>query len=126
LPVSAVGEPMSVYVLIALALILTTSGQVLQKVAAQHAMKRDENIHFIVRILYVPQTYWAVACLIGGTLTWLVVLYHMDVSKATPFLSLGFILVTLVSRIRLHEKISSRRWLGVILVTVGLWLVAMT
>ena len=117
---------MNVYLLIALALALTTTGQVLQKVAAQHAMTRDERTHFIIRILYVKQTYWAIACLVAGTLTWLVVLYHMDVSKATPFLSLGFILVTLVSRIRLHETISTRRWLGVILVTLGLWLVAMT
>lgn len=117
---------MNVYLLIALALALTTSGQILQKVAAQHAMTRDESIHFIIRILYVKQTYWAITCLVAGTLTWLVVLYHMDVSKATPFLSLGFILVTLVSRIRLHEKITTRRWVGVILVTLGLWLVAMT
>lgn len=117
---------MSIYLLIALALSLTTSGQILQKVAAQHAMARDERTHFIIRILYVPQTYWAVACLVAGTITWLIVLYHMDVSKATPFLSLGFILVTIVSRLRLHESISLSRWLGVILVTVGLWLVAMT
>jgi undecaprenyl phosphate-alpha-L-ara4N flippase subunit ArnE len=123
---SATGDAMSVYLLIALALTLTTSGQILQKVAAHHALNRAEQTHFIIRILYVPQTYWAIACLIGGTVTWLVVLYHMDVSKATPFLSLGFILVTLVSRVRLHERISTRRWLGVILVTVGLWLVAMT
>lgn len=117
---------MNVYFLIALALSLTTSGQVLQKIAAHHAMQRSENTHFIVRILYVPQTYWAGICLVAGTVTWLAVLYHMDVSKATPFLSLGFILVTLVSRIRLHERISPKRWLGVILVTAGLWLVAMT
>lgn len=117
---------MSVYFLIALALTLTTSGQILQKVAAHRALALDGQRHFIVRIMFVPQTYWAVACLVAGTLAWLMVLYHMDVSKATPFLSLGFILVTLVSRIRLHEKITAKRWFGVILVTVGLWLVAMT
>jgi len=117
---------MSIYLLIALALSLTTSGQILQKVAAQHAMARDEQRHFLLRILQVPQTYWAVACLVAGTITWLIVLYHMDVSKATPFLSLGFILVTIVSRLRLHERISLSRWAGVVLVTVGLWLVAMT
>jgi drug/metabolite transporter (DMT)-like permease len=117
---------MYVYALIALALSLTTTGQILQKLAAQQAMRGDETTHFIVRILYVKQTYWAIACLVAGTLTWLMVLYHMEVSKATPFLSLGFILVALISRIRLHETISARRWAGVILVTVGLWLVAMT
>lgn len=115
-----------VYLLIAFALLMTTSGQVLQKVAAQRAMERDHNMHFILRILYVPYTYLAGVCLVAGAITWLAVLYHMDVSKATPFLSLGFILVTLVSRIQLHEKISRRRWLGVIFVTIGLWLVAMT
>lgn len=117
---------MNVYLLIAVALSLTTSGQVLQKLAAQRALEHGRPGHFIIQILYVPQTYWAVACLVAGTLTWLMVLYHMDVSKATPFLSLGFILVTLISRIRLHEHISTKRWLGVVLVTIGLWLVAMT
>ena len=117
---------MSVYLLIALALLLTTSGQILQKIAAQHAMGGDASRNFILRILAVPQTYWAIACLIAGTLTWLLVLYHMEVSKATPFLSLGFILVAVISRIRLHERISTQRWLGVVLVSVGLWLVAMT
>lgn len=117
---------MNVYLLIALALSLTTSGQILQKVAAHRALALETQRHFIIRILFVPQTYWAVACLVAGTMTWLMVLYHMDVSKATPFLSLGFILVTLVSRLRLHEKISAKRWLGVFLVTIGLWLVAMT
>jgi undecaprenyl phosphate-alpha-L-ara4N flippase subunit ArnE len=117
---------MTIYLLIALALSLTTTGQVLQKVAAGHALARDDSRHFIIRILYVPQTYFAVLSLVAGTLTWLAVLYQMDVSKATPFLSLGFILVTLISRIRLHEKITLRRWIGVLLVTLGLWLVAMT
>lgn len=119
---------MSIYLLIALALSLTTSGQILQKVAAQHAIEieGDEQIHFILRLLRIPQTYWAVACLVTGTITWLIVLYHMDVSKATPFLSLGFVLVTIVSRLHLRESISISRWLGVVLVTVGLWLVAMT
>lgn len=117
---------MSIYLLIALALSLTTSGQILQKIAAQHAMDNDANLHFILRLLRVQQTYWAVACLVAGTITWLIVLYHMDVSKATPFLSLGFVLVTIVSRLHLHESITFSRWIGVILVTVGLWLVAMT
>jgi len=117
---------MTVYLLIALALSLTTTGQVLQKIAAGHALERDDSRHFIIRILYVPQTYFAVLSLVAGTLAWLAVLYQMDVSKATPFLSLGFILVTLISRIRLHERISLRRWIGVLLVTLGLWLVAMT
>lgn len=117
---------MGVYLLIALALSLTTSGQILQKVAANRALARPETAPFVVKILYVKQTYWAITCLVAGTLMWLLVLYHMDVSKATPFLSLGFILVTLISRIRLHEKISLRRWTGVVLVTLGLWLVAMT
>lgn len=117
---------MGVYLLIALALALTTSGQILQKVAATHALARPETAPFVVKILYVKQTYWAISCLVAGTITWLLVLYQMDVSKATPFLSLGFILVTLISRIKLQERISWRRWLGVLLVTLGLWLVAMT
>ena len=59
-------------------------------------------------------------------LIWLMVLYHMEVSKATPFLSLGFFLVTLVSRYKLNETVPPARWGGVLLVTLGLWLVSLS
>ena len=117
---------MSVYLLIALALVFTTSGQILQKLATHRVVSDSGAGGFLRQIITFKETYLAVACLASGMLVWLLVLYHMEVSKATPFLSLGFILVTLVSRYKLKETVSASRWLGVLLVTLGLWMVSLS
>jgi undecaprenyl phosphate-alpha-L-ara4N flippase subunit ArnE len=117
---------MNTYFLIALALLFTTSGQLLQKLATSRVHIADGRPGFLAQIIRFKETYWAVACLGLGMLIWLVVLYHMEVSKATPFLSLGFILVTLVSRHHLGEHIPYSRWFGVLLITLGLWMVSLS
>ena len=114
------------YLLIALALVFTTSGQLLQKMATTRVRVEAGKPGFIAQILFFRETYLAIACLATGMLIWLLVLYNMEVSKATPFLSLGFILVTLVSRYKLKETVSTSRWLGVLLVTLGLWMVSLS
>ncbi len=117
---------MNNYLLIMLALVFTTSGQLLQKMATMRVVTKADSPGFISQVLVFKETYLAIACLASGMLVWLVVLYHMEVSKATPFLSLGFILVTLVSRYQLKETVTASRWLGVILVTIGLWMVSLS
>ena len=117
---------MSTYLLIALALLFTTSGQLLQKLATARVVHEPGQPGFLMQILVFKETYWAITCLASGMLIWLVVLYHMEVSKATPFLSLGFILVTLVSRHHLKEHVPLGRWLGVFMITIGLWLVSLS
>ncbi len=117
---------MTIYLLIALALLLTTTGQLFQKLATARVTQDDNASSFLKQILLFKETWWAIICLGAGVLTWLMVLYYMDVSKATPFLSLGFVLVTLISRYKLKEKVPLERWVGVILVTIGLWLVSLS
>jgi undecaprenyl phosphate-alpha-L-ara4N flippase subunit ArnE len=114
------------YMLIAVSLMLTTSGQLLQKTAADLAEADTRHEQFLVRLLFFKQTYIAVACLLAGTATWLCVLFYMDVSKAVPFLSLGIFLVAFISKVKLKEHISAKRWLGIILIVCGLSVIAMS
>jgi len=46
------------------------------------------------------------------------------VSKAFPFLSLGFVLVMLASRYYFRETISRERWAGVVAITIGVILLS--
>ena len=62
----------------------------------------------------------------SGTVLWLAVLYQMEVSKAFPFVSLGFVLVMLAARFYLHETVPWFRWLGVALISAGITMVAQT
>ena len=115
-----------VYLLVALALLFTTTGQLLQKLATARVVKQAGQPGFLIQIIKFKETWLAITCLALGVLVWLTVLFQMEVSKATPFLSLGFILVTLVSRYHLKETVPVNRWLGVLLVTIGLWLVSLS
>ena len=111
------------YGLITLSLLLTTGAQILQKLGADRAVVAEGG-PFIRRLLLRREVWWAVLCLVAGTALWLVVLYRMEVSRAFPFLSLGFVLVMLVSRYYLKETVSPTRWLGVGLIVGGIFLVA--
>jgi undecaprenyl phosphate-alpha-L-ara4N flippase subunit ArnE len=114
------------YILVLLSVCLTTLGQLLQKLGAQRAVADSASGHIQFKTLMRLEIYLAVLCLGAGLLIWLSVLYYMEVSKAFPFLSLGFVLVMLVSRFYLNEPISWQRWAGVALIVVGIVLIAQT
>ncbi len=106
--------------LIAITLLLTTGGQLLQKISADRASQADNRHGMITNLLRQPQS-WVAAGLLGlGMLSWLAVLSRMEVSQAYPFLGLGYVLVLLVSRYRLGEHISLQRWAGVALIVGGI------
>ncbi len=110
--------------LILLSLSFTTAGQLLQKIAATKAALMSPEIHFLKRLLIQYETWWAFASLAVGTVLWLVILYCMEVSKAFPFLSIGLVLVILVSRYHLKEIISDKRWIGLGLIGTGVFLIS--
>jgi uncharacterized membrane protein len=112
------------YLLILVALAFISASQILQKVAAVNADKHATGTHFLRRLAARKETWWAIITLGTGTLFWLVVLYRMEVSKAFPFLSLGTVLVLLVSRFYLRETISATRWMGVGLIISGIILLS--
>jgi undecaprenyl phosphate-alpha-L-ara4N flippase subunit ArnE len=111
---------MMTYLLIAITLLLTTSGQILQKVAADKASRAENEKGLIINLLLQPQTWWAVICLGLGMAFWLSVLFFMEVSQAYPYLGLGYVLVLIVSHFWLSEHISRGRWSGVLLIVTGI------
>jgi uncharacterized membrane protein len=110
--------------LILLSVFFTTGGQLLQKIGATKAAAMPSKAHFLKRISSQTETWWAITCLAVGTVLWLAVLYRMEVSKAFPFLSIGFVLVVLISRYYLNETISVTRWLGLGLIGSGIVLIS--
>lgn len=59
-----------------------------------------------------------------GALAWIAVLARMDLSYAYPFLALNFVLIVVVSRFALHETVPLERWIGVMIICVGIVVVA--
>ncbi len=50
---------------------------------------------------------------------WTLALHQIDVSIAYPIGSLSFVGITIISTLWLKEKVSNKRWLGVLLIISG-------
>jgi uncharacterized membrane protein len=72
-------------------------------------------------------TVWlAIAFLLGFLCSYMTVLSWADYSYVMPAGAFGYALLTLLAVIFLHERVSPERWLGVILICLGVLLVGQT
>lgn len=112
---------MKAYTLLLVAIMVGVVGQLLLK----HGMSRRSGF----RIRDLP----SLACdvpIVGGfccygiaTLLYLKVLARLDLSVAYPTVSLGYVLVIVMSKVFFKERISPARWLGVVIICAGVALV---
>ena len=58
------------------------------------------------------------------TLTWFIVLSKIDLSLAFPIGSFSYLFVILASAFMLHEQVSLNRWIGTLIIIIGISLVA--
>ncbi len=75
------------------------------------------------RALSLPRIWAGFGCFIVGAVFWLSVLSRVNLSWAYPMLSLGYILILLVSAILLKEHVSMIRWVGALVICAGIVLV---
>jgi undecaprenyl phosphate-alpha-L-ara4N flippase subunit ArnE len=104
------------WALLAAVCLLTTFGQVAQKMAVSRWGARPTSAREKLRSPWL----WAALFSLGiGLLLWLLVLQRLEVGVAYPMLSLNFVLVTLVARFVFAERTDARHWLGVALIVAG-------
>src|ERR1700739_4886113 len=72
-------------------------------------------------------TIWSgIAFLVGFMASYMTVLSWADYSYVMPAGAFGYALLTLLAVVFLHENVSPRRWVGVVLICVGVLLVGQT
>jgi drug/metabolite transporter (DMT)-like permease len=74
--------------------------------------------------LVSPLVWWAILFVIISFLSWLYVLKYIPLSIAFPLSRVVDVLVPLSCWLILGEHISTRRWIGIALVVIGLAIVA--
>src|SRR6202040_16838 len=73
------------------------------------------------------RTIWiGILFLAGFTLSYMTVLSWADYSYVMPAGAFGYATLTLLAVLFLHESVSPRRWIGVILICFGVLLVSQT
>lgn len=60
-----------------------------------------------------------ILCMAVEAVVWTTVLQNLNVSIAYPMGSLSFVMVLLMSRLFLKERIQKERWIGVVLILCG-------
>ena len=79
------------------------------------------------RLTVTNETIWVgIFFLTGFMLSYMTVLSWADYSYVMPAGAFGYALLTLLAVIFLHEPVSPRRWIGVVLICVGVLLVGQT
>lgn len=111
--------------LLLIAICLTVTGELLVK----HGMNRLGTLHLsallpmIPRMLRSPFIMGGFAFIGGGAVFWLAVISRVDLSFAYPMLSLGYILVLIFSAIFLKEHVNTVRWIGALIIILGVYLI---
>src|SRR5208282_3685862 len=79
------------------------------------------------RMTVTSGTLWlGILFLTGFMLSYMTVLSWADYSYVMPAGAFGYALLTLLAVVFLHEGVSTRRWVGVALICVGVLLVGQT
>ena len=103
--------------------LLLASGQVFLKLA----MMRMEKFSFTWKFFKEAAQNWPFAacgvCMLMATLLWFHILKHFEFSVAYPLTSISYIIGILAALFVFHEAIPYTRWIGVILIMAGVFLV---
>jgi drug/metabolite transporter (DMT)-like permease len=78
----------------------------------------------LIAAVFTPWIALGIAFLIGFFASYLTALSWADLTFVLPATAFGNVIVALFARFWLHEAISWQRWLGVVLITVGVGFVA--
>lgn len=119
------------FILIFFSIAVATAGQLLLKVGMDQVGQIGfENLSYLVptltRMFTNPIILVALVCYALSAVGWMAVLSRLDLSFAYPMLAIMYVLIPLASRILLGEAIPPLRWLGIIVVVVGVIIVSRT
>ncbi len=82
------------------------------------------NAFGYILALFQPWVAGGVALLILWQLSRMTLLSWADLSYVLPVTSIGYVLVALIGRLLLNERITSVRWAGILLIMAGVGLVS--
>jgi multidrug transporter EmrE-like cation transporter len=111
------------FLILAVAIAVNLTGETLLK----HGMNQLGELHFngptLSRAFTSPWVIGGFALVFGAAVLWLRVISREPLSWAYPMLALGYLPLLLTSREVLGEHVTVTRWLGTIVVILGVALV---
>lgn len=116
--------------LIALTSICDTINQLFLKSAINSLVSPRGNVRsvlkFIVQLIMIPRVWISFLFSTVSLCIWLFVLSQVDLSFAFSADSMHYIFIAFASRFILKEKVCLKRWIGIILIVVGIMMVSLS
>jgi len=81
---------------------------------------------FLLRLVLVPWVWIGLLFSILSLFIWLFVLSKVDLNFAFSIDSMHYIFIALTSMLILKEKVGAKRWMGTLLIVIGIVLVSLT
>ena len=109
--------------LVSLQTIFLSGGQVMLKLALNQLGTFEWSWNYFKSVLC---DFWLLACGISfgaATILWLYILKEFEFSQAYPLTSLGFVFGMIAAWLVFGESIPFSRWIGLILVVIGCFLI---
>lgn len=117
-----------VYLYIAFTIFFTVGGQLLVKMGMGHVGKSPTEAGSLPRFLLTtfshPSVIGGLFCAFLAAATWAMAVSRSDLSFAYPFMGLAIVLTLLFSSLAFGEQVPPMRWVGVLVVCVGLVIAA--
>lgn len=86
-----------------------------------------ENIFpILAKVGINPFILAGLTCYVLSVLVWLMVLSRVEVSFAYPLLSVGYVVTAFAGYLFFDENMGIIRWLGVLIICLGVWLITRT
>jgi len=117
---------MTNYLLLVVSISLAIAGQLFMKQGMMMFGKFPvkELIIKMVPMLLQPYVFTGILCFAVSSVFWLVVLSRIDLSLAYPLVSVAYVVTALFSYYFFGENVSFIRWLGILTICLGVFLVS--
>jgi uncharacterized membrane protein len=110
-------------VLVGVAVFAVTGDSLVSRGMKQAGSISLHDLPGIVLAVFRPEVGLGVLFLLAFFACYMAALSWADLTYVLPTTSVSFILLTLVAKFILHENVSLTRWLGVVLISIGVGVV---
>lgn len=112
------------YLALIVSIVLNSATLVLLKAVALRELVSHTvpAIEELIVLLFSPAFILAVLAFLGGIYFWVIALKRLDLSLAYPSVAVSYALIALVSWRLFGEEIGVFRWLGIVIIVVGVTL----
>lgn len=101
-------------------------GKGMRQLGSSPELRPSQLVHFFVRAFESPLVWLGIASLLAFFIAYLLVLSFADYSYVQPASSFAYAVVALLGYFVLGEVVTPIRWLGILVISLGVFLVSRT